>query len=78
MVSIFILFIPGVGASFFVFSAYSIGFLSLMGILSVALNRSWRLPVIFPLAEALLHAPQKKKDSNPTKPNPRRQRPRRR
>ncbi|MBF0590356.1 MAG: hypothetical protein HQL53_14640 [Magnetococcales bacterium] len=53
MGAIFLLFIPVIGGAFFVFSAYVIGGLSLFGMVSVVLNRTWSLPLIGKLAKKL-------------------------
>ncbi len=53
MLAIFLLFVPVIGGAFFIFSAYALRAFSLAGMLSVMLNRRWRLPGVIQLAELL-------------------------
>ena len=53
LVAIFALYIPIAGAFFFSFSVVLIALYSLAGILSVVLQKVWRLPFISTLAETL-------------------------
>lgn len=53
LIAIFALALGEIGGFFMTFSAVVIGMYSLIGLLSVLLTRTWRLPVIAVLAEKL-------------------------
>ncbi len=53
ILAIFSLSMPGIGKWFFSFSGMSIMAFSAIGLVSVVLQRAWRLPVIHMLAERL-------------------------
>ena len=53
VLAIFALSLPGIGKWFFSFSGMAIMALSALGLVSVVLQRAWRLPVIHGVAERL-------------------------
>ncbi|MEI6986849.1 MAG: hypothetical protein WCK65_12040 [Rhodospirillaceae bacterium] len=53
VLAIFALSLPGIGKWFFSFSGLSIMALSALGLVSVLLQRAWRLPVIYQVSERL-------------------------
>ncbi len=53
VLAIFSLFIPVIGHAFFTISFFVCGMCSLMGILQVLANKSWKFPVIGNWAESL-------------------------
>ena len=53
VLAMFALHIPGIGKWLFSFSAMAIVVFSVMGLASVAFRRSWRLPIIGAVADAI-------------------------
>ncbi|MBF0460313.1 MAG: hypothetical protein HQL87_02860 [Magnetococcales bacterium] len=53
LVAVFALALGEIGGFFLTFSSVVVGLFSLIGIVSVILNRNWRLPMIAMLAEKL-------------------------
>ncbi len=51
IVAVFALYIPGVGKAAFNISLTAISLLTVMGLVSVAMNRAWKLPVINTLSD---------------------------
>lgn len=53
VLSLFLLHVPGMGKWIFGFSAILVVGLSLLGIISVALNKMWKIPVVSSIASML-------------------------
>lgn len=53
VVAAFALIIPGAGKVFFSFSMLAVLILSIVGLVSVMLDKAWKLPVVYPLASKI-------------------------